>query len=110
MALVWGYWQWSGRWPSRGGDELWRHTVVLPYPFHVTYTDPENGFKYYPALVIVIAPWWLCPMAWSRDGARYIRYERKVNKMFLATDEDEIAGFDEIMANRPPYPKGRWWN
>jgi len=40
--LPWRYWrgQWSGRWPSLGGDEWCRRTLVIPIPLLGAFVFP----------------------------------------------------------------------
>jgi hypothetical protein len=51
-----------------GTDEWCRHTLIIPNPFKVV--SVEDGVKYYPALVLVVAPWWLCRHVFDADTRR----------------------------------------
>lgn len=72
--LAWTYDSWLGRWPSTGGDERYRGTLVLPWPFRPRLD--EDGDRLYRALVVVTRPWWLCRDALRRDYRRWVRWER----------------------------------
>lgn len=106
------YWMtdWTGRWPSLGSDEFFRHTLVLPWPVVSPRRVDEEGTPYFRALVLVVRPWWLCVAARHKDARDYIRHERALNAALQMlpedfTDEqfnDLVDFFDEI---RPPWPK-----
>jgi hypothetical protein len=55
MKLFWKFDEWCGRWPSRGSDEMYRHTIVIPYlfPYRV---DLDDG-PIFRAICFVVAPW-----------------------------------------------------
>jgi len=69
MALAWTYRQWASSRPSFGSDEIFRHTLVLPWPLRVTGSD-SDGTRYHPALVLVVLPWWACWTLWRDRGLR----------------------------------------
>lgn len=90
--LFWTYKEWGARFPSFGGDEFFRHTLVLPHPFKVTSVE-EDGTVYRPALVLVVAPWWACRHIFDqeyREEARASREEhRRLFAEWDAEDDDE---------------------
>lgn len=111
MSLVWTYKEWLCRWPSLSSDEYWRHTVALPWPIAIgTY---EDGDPFYRALVFVYKPWWLCRMAFSREGRAYIRWDRASTRaMAPLVDDDEAwsAEYYKWERIRPNWPTNGRWN
>jgi hypothetical protein len=87
--LFWAYKEWGARFPSFGGDEYCRHTLVLPHPFKVTSFDEEDGTKYRPALVLVIAPWWACRHIFDSEYRREAREIREDSRRFAAEYKEE---------------------
>jgi hypothetical protein len=77
--LAWTYNAWGSRFPSLSTDEFARHTLVLPNPFKVAEVD-NDGTKYHPALVLVIAPWWMCRQVFSAEYRETTRRERQIAK------------------------------
>lgn len=95
---VWSYKEWGARFPSLGSDELYRHTLVIPNPFKVVSVSEEDGTKYRPALVMVIAPWWFCRHIFDaeyRADARKARAEHEAYE--LEAEEEEYAYLKEAL-------------
>jgi hypothetical protein len=88
--LAWVYRTWGGRFPSFGTDEFARHTLVIPNPFIVTDVDSIDGWKYHPALVVVIAPWWLSFYVFSSEYRETTRRERRIAKADSAVLQTEL--------------------
>ena len=73
-ALAWTYESWQGGRPCLGSDETWRHVLVLPLPFSGRTVDGERAHR---ALVLVVAPWWLCRETLTDRQVRpWVRWER----------------------------------
>lgn len=110
-VLAWTYDDWLNRWPSLGGDEWFRRTVVLPWPF-ASRVD-EDGDRLYRALVLVIRPWWLTRDARHADVRAFIRYERRWADGLAqiprgASDDEFDARFraaEQMAGPRPPFPR-----
>jgi hypothetical protein len=111
MKLFWKFDEWCGRWPSRGSDEMYRHTIVIPYlfPYRV---DLDDG-PIFRAICFVVAPWWLCPFARRKAYRTFVRWERGLNKLVNLIPEvveEELYGklFDDIydgyVAKHGPQP------
>lgn len=83
ISYVWSYDDWEGRFPSLGGDEYYRRTLVLPNPFKVNEVDPDDGAKYRSALVAVIAPWWASFHIFSAGYRREAREARAQMRAFI---------------------------
>jgi len=88
-TLAWKYKAWGGRFPSIKTDEFSRQTLVIPNPFSAAESDDE-GIKYYPAVVLVIAPWWLCRSFLDPEYRETVRRERQVAKRDSQALEFEI--------------------
>lgn len=103
--LAWSMGAWCGRWPSFGGDEYLRKTLVLPWPFPKDLTGEADWWRElreacgfdaeYHAVCIVIRPWWLTKCALRKDYRAWARHQRAE------------ASFDESMPN--PAPAG-WFD
>jgi len=98
--------RWTERRPAISGDEWWRTTLVLPCPVGAR-TD-EDGTDW-PALVVVVGPWWLCRDALRPDYRAWIRWHRAATAaQFEVLDDDTAwnlvtAGFERI---HPPEHAG----
>lgn len=82
----WTYENWGGRFPKFSSDEWFRHTLVVPNPFKVTSVD-EDGRKYRPAIIFVVAPWWACRHIfndWYREDARFSRRQAQAHELAIA--------------------------
>lgn len=66
--------QWTTRRPTLSSDEHWRHTLVLPRPWATGHDVDDEPI--YPALVLVIRPWWACRDVRDRDHRNYVRWDR----------------------------------
>jgi hypothetical protein len=97
MSLAWTYKEWSGRFPSLSSDEYYRHTLVLPNPLKVNSIDPEDGTKYYPALILVVAPWWACRHVFDAEHRKEARAGREESRALAA----EMKAEDEAEAQKP---------
>lgn len=93
MSLAWTYKAWAGVFPSMGSDELYRHTLVIPNPFVISEVDEKDGTKYHPALVLVVAPWWLCRHILDADYRETARRERRIAKVDRRELHAELEGF-----------------
>jgi hypothetical protein len=83
---MWTYENWGGRFLRFSSDEWFRHTLVIPNPFKVNSVD-EEGHKYRPAIVFVVAPWWACRHIfsdWYREDARHARRQAQADLLALA--------------------------
>lgn len=87
VSYVWSYDDWEGRFPSLGGDEYRRRTLVLPNPFKVNEVDPDDGAEYRSALVMVIAPWWASFSVLSAAYRREAREARAEMRAFIREQE-----------------------
>lgn len=92
--LAWTYKEWGAARPSFGSDEMFRHTLVLPNPFKVTSVDEQDGTKYRPALVLVIAPWWVCTHILKPSYRKEAREGREESRRMFA----ELEAEDEFEA------------
>jgi len=113
MNLMWLSQDWLDGRPSRGGDEMYRHTVVLPLPWtrHTVVVDEdepsENAWR---ALVVVVAPWWACRSVRHADYRRWVRWERAVNRhLYQRWDDLDDEEIDQMLGAleevRPPLPQ-----
>lgn len=98
--LAWTYKEWGSRFPSLSSDEYSRHTLVLPNPFKVNSVDPDDGLKYYPALVLVVAPWWACRHVFSAEYRKEARASREESRALAA----EMKAEDEAATRKPAQP------
>lgn len=73
------------RWPATGGDEFHRTTMVLPWPFK-TIVDPEDGYKSWWAVIVVVLPWWA--NRWNRKNAAYVYHQRLLYEALYYVDEN----------------------
>lgn len=102
---VWTYKDWGARFPSFGSDELYRHTLVIPNPFKVNSVDEEDGTKYRPALVMVVAPWWFCRHIFDAEHRRDARQARADYAVFEAEMEAEDAAALEAAIKEAQEPR-----
>ena len=88
MKLFWTFDDWGGCWPSRGSDEMFRHTIVIPWPFAMG-VDEDDNEPLYHAICFVVAPWWFCPLARRSAGRKFVRWERMMNTLLNELPEEQ---------------------
>lgn len=105
MALAWLYRDHEHRYPSLSTDEFCRHTLIVPNPFRVVEVDPE-GQKLYAALVLVVAPWWLCRHIFNAEDRKHTKEDRRYQKLLQRTEKEMLKTKPilwEIIENEDDY-------